>query len=279
MKDSQFGICEWCLAANGPSAIKTAGMTGFAGIQISDLGGMGKGFPLLDPRIQSQYLEAAEQSNVIIHSLHTHALTREGGMRRPIESSKGKDAVISFKNAVKACVQMGIGTIMVASFDASGVNNDYDLENTAIMLSLFSEVARDSGVSLTYEGVMPISRVLRILEKTNYSVKICFDVLNGIRFGHGHPCEELKKLSAEMIDHIHLKDAPNNMEGCCTLGEGSGSFNEVVKTINNIKYTGWFFSENYYYLPPMNQIDASGTELAEKDLEIMKRSLLTYGNR
>jgi len=274
MKGSQFGICEWCLAVNGPSAVKIAGMIGFSGIQIGDLGGMGKGFPLLDPRIQSQYLEAVEQSHVVIHSLHTHALTREGGMRHPVNSPKGEEAVISFKNAVKACVQMGIGTIMVASFDASGVNNDYDLENTAKMLALFGETARDGGVNLVYEGVMPISRVLRILDKTKCSIKLCFDVLNGIRFGHGHPCEELRKLSVEMIDHVHLKDAPYNMEGCCTLGEGSGGFKEVVDVINGMKFKGWFFSENYYYLPPMNQ--SPGTELAAKDLTIMKRHIRLF---
>ena len=272
MKDNQFGICEWCLAVNGPSAIKIAGMIGFTGIQIGDLGGMGRGFPLLDPRMQSQYLEAVEQSHVVIHSLHTHALTREGGMRHPVDSSKGKDAVISFKNAVKTCVQMGIDTVMVASFDASGVNNDYDLENTAIMLALFSKIARDSGVNLVYEGVMPISKVLRILDKTNCSIKLCFDVLNSIRFGHGYPCDELKKLSVEMIDHVHLKDAPYNLEGCCTLGEGAGNFKEVVNLINDMKFKGWFFSENYYYLPPMNQ--TPGTDLAANDLSIMKRHLL-----
>ncbi|MDD5018149.1 MAG: sugar phosphate isomerase/epimerase [Eubacteriales bacterium] len=267
---NKFGICEWCLATSGPSALKTAAMIGFDGVQIGDLGGAGKGFPLLDMRIQSQYLEIAAQSNITIHSLHTHALTREGGMRYPLSSQKGEEAIDSFEKAVKVCVQMNIPTVMVASFDASNVKNDYDMKNTAEMLKLFDKIAFEKGILLTYEGVTSIDRVLWMIDYVGGTMKLCYDILNPVRFGSGNPCAELLKLDIGLIDHIHLKDAPYDMEGCCSLGEGGGHFSKTVRMIVQRGYKGWVLSENYYYLPPMNRID-TGTQLAQRDLTVMKK--------
>ena len=49
------GICEWSFAVTGPSAIEYAGVIGFDGIQIGDLGGARNCFPLNDPHIQQTY--------------------------------------------------------------------------------------------------------------------------------------------------------------------------------------------------------------------------------
>lgn len=269
---NKFGICEWCLAVSGPSAVKTAVLLGFDGIQIGDLGGSGKGFPLLDPMVQFQYQEISSQNNITIHSLHTHALTREGGMKYPLNSKKGGEALDSFEKAVVVCKQMHIPILMVASFDASGIENDEDMKNTADMLKLFGKIASENGIVLTYEGVTSVDRVLWILDYTCGAVKLCYDILNPIRFKTGDPLEELNKLDIRFIDHFHLKDAPADLVGCCSLGEGAGHVSDAIGLIKNKGYTGWFFSENYYYLPPMNRLEM-GTDLSKKDLSIMKMLL------
>ena len=271
---NKFGICEWTLAENGTGALLTAARLGFDGVQISDLGGAGKGFPLLDERLADRYAGIRAQEGIEIPSLHTHALTREGGMRWPVESARGQEAVLSFRNALRVCRRLDIGTVMVASFDASGVANDYDMVNTGRMLELFARMAEDAGVRLAYEGVTTLDRIETILERTKGRVKLCYDTFNPIRFGHGQPLEELKRLRADLIDHVHLKDGPEDMVGCACLGTGCGRFAEVAAALDAMGVRGWFFVENYYYQAPLNA-QGAGTELALRDLASMKKALGT----
>jgi len=268
-KKYYFGICEWCLPAQGPLAIRMAAEAGLDGIQIGDLGGAGTGFPLLDERMQDIYLSTAAEYGITLASLHTHALTREGGMRYPIGSARGEEAILSFKNAVKVCKALKIPEIMVASFDASAVANEYYLVNTAKMLALFADIAKEEGVVLSYEGVTSIDKVFRILEMANKDIKICYDIFNPIRFGDGEPTEELEKIPTELIHPIHLKDGPQNMVGCKLLGEGAGTFKECVSIIKEKGYTGWLFAETYYYQSPLKEQD-TGSALLRRDNEIMR---------
>lgn len=268
-KKYYFGVCEWCLPAQGPLAIRMASEAGLDGIQIGDLGGAGTGFPLLDDHIQDIYLSAAAEYGITLASLHTHALTREGGMRYPIGSMQGDAAILSFKNAVKACKSLHIPEVMVASFDASAVANDYYLENTAKMLALFADIAADEGIVLSYEGVTSIDKVFRIMELADRDIKICYDIFNPIRFGDGDPVEELKKIPTELIHPIHLKDGPEYMVGCQLLGEGAGKFSETAQVIKEKGYTGWLFAETYYYQSPLKELD-TGSNLMKKDNEIMR---------
>ena len=69
------GICEWSFAVTGPSAIEYAGVIGFDGIQIGDLGGARNCFPLNDPHIQQTYLEASSRFQVQLQSMHLPELT------------------------------------------------------------------------------------------------------------------------------------------------------------------------------------------------------------
>ena len=77
----QYGICEWYLATNGPSAIKTAAKLGFNGIQITDLGGSFLNFPLNDKRIQEMYLEEAAENDIRLHAFQSNGLNRVTGIR------------------------------------------------------------------------------------------------------------------------------------------------------------------------------------------------------
>jgi sugar phosphate isomerase/epimerase len=271
-KENCFGICEWYMGLSGPSAVRIASALGLDGIQLGDLGGAAQNFPLLDPFIQEQYLQAAA-GGAVLHSLHTFTLTREGGMRYPMNSAQGESAVHSFRQGLKACEALHIPVIMVASFDASHVRNDYDMENTGKMLKHFAQLSKDSGVQLTYEAAAVLTdRQLWLLDYVGEGLKLCYDTLNPLRNGSGDPQVEIPRFGIDRIDHIHVKDAPADMIGCCPVGEGAGRVSSTINLAKKLGYRGWYFLENYYYLPPMNQM-GFGTDLMKKDLRALKLML------
>lgn len=260
-----YGIVEWCMVLNGPSAVKMAADMGFDGIQIGELGGSGTGFALSDPYIQEKYLEAANSSGIKLHSLHTHALTREGGMRYPKDSAKGMEAIESFTEALKVCRALSIDKILVASFAASNVTNDYDMKNTAVMLEHFLKLAKENGVQLLYEPVTGLDRILHILDYVKGEIKLCYDALNPLRFGYGDPLEELPKIGLDRIDHIHLKEMPENTVGCCPFEKGTGRLRETIETLKKMGYQGWYHIEQYYYQDTF-RYEGRGSDLMKADL-------------
>lgn len=269
MKNS-YGICEWYLALNGPSAVKLASQMGYDGIQLGDLGGARNNFPMLDKRIQEEYLETAYNNGIKLQALHTFTSTRDGGMQYPIESPEGEQAIISFKKAVRICTEMSIPTVMVASYGASNFHNEYEMKNTGAMLKLFSAIAQEQSIGLAYEGFAIIDKLLWIQDYVGSGLKFCYDTLNPIRFGTGDPLIEIPMIGIESIDHVHVKDAPVNMTGCCPLGEGNGGVEETINLLKKLGYKGWYVAENYYYLPPMSAM-GHGIDLAKKDLATLKK--------
>jgi sugar phosphate isomerase/epimerase len=266
----KLGICEWCFAVNGPNAIRYAGAIGFRGIQLGDLGGFGNCFPLNDPLIQKDYIETAKRSNVELHSVHLFSLVREGGLQCPPVSPEGKKALVSIEKGIQAAKSMGIPKLLVTSYDACGIINDYNLECTAAMLKKACEIAAEYEVQLVYESVLRGNKLKEILDYVGLDLKICYDILNPIKFLCGDPMEEIRLFGAKWIDHVHLKDTPQDMKGFCNLGSGRGRYEDSVKTLKEIAFQGWYITENFYHLPPMGNT-GSIFQTAKADLEIMKR--------
>jgi sugar phosphate isomerase/epimerase len=264
---NQYGICEWYLATNGPSAIRTAAKLGFDGIQITDLGGSQLSFPLNDRRIQQMYSEEATKYGIALHAFQSTGLTKQGGIRYPIDSPEGELGILNFKKGLEVCEALNITSYLVASFDNSCFKNDYEMENTIRMLALFTQLAKEKGVVIAYEAFCTTEKLLRILDRVE-GLKLCYDTLNPIRFGVGNPPEEIRQIGLERIDHVHVKDAPENMVGCWPLGEGDGKFFETMGVLKELGYSGWYVAENYFYQPPMSQLGA-GWDLAKKDLSLL----------
>ncbi|MDO4269459.1 MAG: sugar phosphate isomerase/epimerase family protein [Eubacteriales bacterium] len=269
MTGNKYGICEWSLPAAGPFALRLAAETGFDGIQLGDLGGGPLNFPLNHPRMQQGYLEEAEKSGVRLHSLHLHTLVREGTMRYPLASPEGERAARSIQKGIEACKAMRIDRLMLSSFFASEIRHAYDFNNFADMLSYACDLGAENGVRIVYEGILPIERLLRLLDIVGDRLTVLYDTLNPIRFGSGDPQEEIRRIGVDRIDHIHVKDAPHEMVGCCLLGTGEGRFAQTAKLLNDLGYAGWYITENYYAQPPMGE-NADPYELARMDLQTMR---------
>ena len=193
---NQFGICEWSLPVGGPFGVRLAAECGFDGIQLGDLGGGPQGFPMNHPRVQAGYLEEAERTGLRLHSLHLHTLVREGTMLYPAASGKGGLARESIQKGVAACAEMGIGCLMLSSFFATRIGNDYQLDNFAAMLEYACALGAERGVRIVYEGILHIDRLLGLLDRLGERLGVLYDTLNPIRFGTGEPAEEIRQSPA-----------------------------------------------------------------------------------
>lgn len=266
---NKTGICEWSMAVTGPSAIAYAGRIGFDGIQLGDLGGSKNCFPLNDPMIQQDYLEASKKYNVILHSLHLFTLVREGGLQCLPETPEGKAALLSIEKGLEAAQAMGIPKLLVTSYDACSIINDYDLECTAKLLRAACDRAQHYGVQMVYECILSGKKIQEVLDYVGPDLKICYDTLNPTKFLRGNPIEEIADFGTKWIDHVHLKDTPQNMKGFCQLGQGRGRYAECIQALKEIGFDGWYITENFYHTPPMGNT-GSLFETAAKDLETMR---------
>lgn len=268
---NQIGVCEWSLPLNGPFAVELAAAAGFEGISLGDLGGAEAGFPMNSRHIQEGYLQAASDCHVTLQSLHPYGLQRQGSMLFPMDTPQGREGMQSLLKCIDACADMGIPQLMVSSFFATLVRNDWEFEMFARMLKYAVELGRDKGVTVVYESVLTPQRILRMIETVGGDLKICYDILNPIRWGTGDPREEIRILD-KYIDHFHVKDAPYDLKGYCPIGQGRADFAGTAGVIRDIGFEGWLVSENYYTLMSASSgIDF--LDLAAGDIESIKKCL------
>ena len=265
----KIGVCEWSLPVGGPTAVVMAAKMGFEGIQIGDLGGATMGYPANNPAIREAYMQAAKENHVVLQSLHPYALQQEGSMLFPIDEPEGARGKKDVEMCILACEAMGIDNIMLSSFFAAYIRNEWDFKAYASQLKHACEFGKDHGVKVTYESVLRPERILRMLAVCGENLGLCYDVVNPLRHGTGVPVEELKTLMP-YVDHFHVKDMPDNMKGYAMIGEGSGQITEVADVIKQSGYSGWLICENYYStLSYETGIDF--IELGKKDIQNVRR--------
>lgn len=268
------GVCEWCLPVWGPDSIYFAAHVGFEGVQLTDLGGPQKGFPMTNQRIREGYIQASEETGVVLHSMHLHSLPREGGMIYPLDSPKGEATMLALRNGIDSCQAMGIRILNLSVFLKSAIKNDYDFDNFIASIRYGVEYGKDHGVTVVYEPSVTLEQTLKILELVP-EIKINHDLLNR---SSRNPQVEIPAL-VSVIDHIHIKDAHRDMfgriSGPCFAGEGVGRVVESVALLNNLGYNNWYLSESDYIKPDAYGLDGNITNICRKDLEIIREIIRT----
>lgn len=266
-----FGICEWSFPVSGPLAIQLAGEAGYEGIQLGEAGGQSMGYPLRHPRVQESLLQASAQWGVKLHSLNLGALLASGNLNYSANTPRGESARKSLAIGFDVCKKLGIcsAVITVEPPDEDAYQNVCEHLKAALRMAESTEVV--------VETAQPLPEILRLLKDMNGAVKLCMDMLNPIRFGSGDPREQIQAVGISQISHFHLKDSVRSLfhkgeRGCCLLGEGDAGYQESVDLIRATGFQGWMISENYYYLPPMNNGDEDFLSLAKHDLMTMRHT-------
>ena len=258
----KLGICEWSLPVSGATAIEIAAEAGFEGMQIGEAGGRLAAFPLNNQKVQESYNQAALKYGIKLHSLNLGALLSEGTLNYLPDSSCGRHAIESLTKGFEACEKMNIRTVVITA----DPRNEEQLKNSAAHLRLASRMAEEAGIEIAVESAIPIEEIYKLLDfsgafEDRSRIKICMDILNPLRFGSGDPCGQMTSFGKDMISHFHLKDSKKELfvpgqRGCVLLGTGDGKYEQSVKIINDMGFEGWLMTENYYYLPPMNDGEA-----------------------
>jgi len=273
-KKNLFGICEWSLPCGpfaGVRGIHMAADIGFDGIQLGDMGGAEKGFPLsTDESLQAEYRETAEERGVLFQSLHLYTLLREGTMIYPRNSTQGESAMVSLRAGILACRKLGIPELSLTSGFQCEIKEENGFRNFAAMLNYACDEAEEYGIKIGFESILSVPEIKRMREETRGRIGVCYDTYNMLRFQKGDPVQDIEQLSLEDIDHFHLKDAPENNVGCALLGTGRGNFSKVAEAIRSKGYRGWLITENYYGQEPLCA-QGNPEQLARVDLETMKR--------
>lgn len=239
------GITEWYLPFSGPAAVTLCRELGLDGIQLGDLGGHYTNYPMLDDRIKNMYFEAIGDSGFTLYSYHPLSLIRNVGIQYDMDSERGKLAMDIYKKSIQICKEYKIPTILMASFAGSKFNNKYELKNTIKMLRECVRIAEDNGVRVTYEGFSDINTMMYLRESVE-NMSFCYDVINPLKFGFSEPEIDLKTMTRDMIDHIHVKDVPEDMSDFVPLCDGDGNVKHSLDMLNDLGYDGWYFLENHY---------------------------------
>lgn len=268
------GVCEWCLPVWGPDSIYFAADVGFEGVQLTDLGGPTKGFPMTNRLIREGYLRASQETGVKLHSMHLHSMSRVGGMIHPLNSPMGESTLLALRNGIDSCEAMGIHILNISVFMKSAIKNEYDFDNFIASMKYAVEYGKDHGVYVVYEPSVTLEQTLRILDLIP-EIKINHDLLNR---SSRNPQVEIPALVG-VIDHVHIKDARRDwlgrISGPCFAGEGTGRVVESVHLLNELGYDNWYLSESDYIKPEAYGLDGNITHICRKDLEIIRNILKT----
>lgn len=263
---------EWAFPIHGPVGMKMAAEVGFDGVHLTDYGGNQNGFLMNHPKIQEEYLNAAAKYNLEIDGYHLYSLSLQGFMTEPADSAKGVLARQILEKGVEVCRKMNVPNLMLSAGGPAGVsapNNPWKKKNFLDHLAYLCDITQGTGIAVTFESVMSPKKIHAILEAVQYRARVCYDVLNPIWISCDEPLEEIPEIGIEHIGLVHLKDAPENYQGKCTLGTGPNHIDQTLQLLKNLGYNGWYVAENYY--SEHNGLDPF--KAAARDVEAVRRIL------
>lgn len=252
---SKVGVCEFCLPVWGPSSLDFAADCGFEGVQITDLRGVYRGFPLSNKFIRDGYLEAADRTGLEIDSLHLMALSHSTGMICPKHSPKNEMARLSLQKGIEACLAMGIKVLNLSGGDRTAMEPVIDREiwdNLIDFMNLAVRSCAEHGIVVAYETSMDISRLNEFLERIP-GLTLNYDIENSVVCGTGF---QIPLNVPDKIDHVHIKDGyldlKTGIKSPVITGTGTGNIGEAVRILKEKGYDGWYYSESkfcQYILP------------------------------
>lgn len=265
----RYAICEWCLPVNGPSSVRLASQLGFDGIQLGDLGGASRGFPMNDECIQQLLLETASSCNIELQALHLQSLLHQDKMLYPPNTTQSDDLKLCIDKGIESCVALGIPTLFLSSFLKLFIYNKFQFENFAAHLRYANQMAQANGIQVLYESVLPLDKQYKMLELAGDGVGVLYDILNPICYGSGLPWEEIKQLGASLINQVHVKDRESDHRTYCLLGKGIAQAEKSAQALREIDWSGWLVAETVYTEMPFSE-DTTSTDNAIVDLQTMK---------
>ena len=244
MNRFQFGICEWCLPPVGPDVCRLAAAYGLDGVAL-DLGSVGEGLRLADPRIREWYKEESRKTGVAFCALALNVLFSFDIIHR---GSTGEEAEISriLEEAVAAAADLGIPVIQVPNFPGNAMTEAEHVEVMAERLRELCDRAMPHGIVIGTENTLNAEENLELLRMTGRgNIRVYYDTENPYYFRFGESPDILAGLEGR-ICQVHVKDGEEGSMSLTPLGKGNGRFRECAEILLRSGYSGWIILENEF---------------------------------
>lgn len=266
----KLGICNFCVPGTGVFAPQIVKEMGLDGMSI-EFGSYEHGWPLSQRKLQDLYLDAQQKYGIEYPNVGV-----SDGDNVPFHARKGTrwDPVVNEEGtrAIDAAAYMKIPFVFFSNFNASGIQNDEDLENTARRYRYFCDYAGEKGISIGCENpnfIEEQKKLIQLVDRSNFY--LFFDSCNHACMTDYDIHEILRTLYPHYYPQMHVKDGVKGANAQYLLGTGSTGFGETIDYLKKQNYSGWLIIENLYELLPMRNLDPDYFELMRKDIETLKK--------
>ena len=295
MKKFKFASCEYCFPVWGSLAVEMAAEAGFDGIEITDGGGYLQphpdnngfveyerlgldlsrqdNFPLTDPFIQDDYMEAAAKHGIKLMGIYLYLLENQGFIKNSDDSKQGQHCRETIKKAIESAAAMGIPQVTLPVRGLFGVfQHEYAFQK----IKYAQTIAEENGVRLLIVSDGAARWQKEIVDRTEGKVKLSFNTLDPVVCAAGKAPEMIQELGKEYIRQIRARDLKAGPDGFVTrlggenttLATGDADFLQSAEEIKKSGISGWVVSETPYYSGQINKVGGDFCEAASRDINL-----------
>ena len=218
--------------ASDASSVQTAAQLGLAGVQVTIGAPDGSGnLRLLDPKLQSAFVEAARRHNIALPNTYLDQLHRD------CLKNNAETALHWIEQGIKITRALGAQTLMLVFFGKCAVEQPGERDAVIEPLRRAARMAEEAGVILGFENTISAPNNIAVLDKVNSpALKIWYDIGNSTNTGHFDVPAEIRQAGKERICAFHIKDKTY-------LDAGAVQVKEALKAIRDIGFNGWAMLE------------------------------------
>lgn len=246
--NGKIGFCEWVFLHAGPTSVKLAAELGANCLQVDDLGGRARCYPLSDRRFQQEYLELAAQHGVELVSVGLNAAGKSGELVKDIDGPEGDGVKETLRRSVTACADMGMSLLMLPFFWRSFLKEEdtEKIKNAEKLLKYAARVGEEHGVTVTIESTLSADTTVSLLSAVQSDrVKVFYDTQNTRYFCGADSLAEIRQYG-ELIAQVHMKDGSPELLGELPIGGGEARCRDAVAALKEIGYAGPLLIETHY---------------------------------
>ena len=269
--DVKLGICNFCVPGTGVFAPQIVSEMGLDGMSL-ELGSFEHGWPLGQRKLQDLYLDAQQKYGIEYPNVGV-----SDGDNVPFHARVGTkwDEIVNQEGttAIDAAAYMGIKLVFFSNFNASLMNNDEDIENTARRYRYFCDYAGEKGIKIGCENPNSVEvqkKLHQLVDKENFY--FFFDSCNHACLTDIDVHDVLNEMYPYYVDQMHVKDGIKGQNAQYVLGTGTTGYFDTIDFLKKQNYSGWLILENLYELNPMRTLNKDYFEIMKEDIKALKES-------
>jgi L-ribulose-5-phosphate 3-epimerase len=231
----RIGMTDWNLGKRGDVAkVALARQIGLDGIQVSLTFPSDDSPHLRDPKVQTEFRQAALDNGIQICSL---AIGSPGKSRLPLHTNPA--AAILLVEAIEVARNIGTSNILLPILGSSHINmkDPREVETFVAMMKEVARFAERAGVVVALEDWIPAEDNIRLLDAIgSEAVGVYYDARN-IKSRVHDPYGEPTRLG-KRIQQVHVKNGPKLMRENDIV-----DWPRLAQEFLEIGYRGWFVLE------------------------------------